>query len=176
MSTNLLEYISWTRKNRKSIKNSQILFISIFQKHLTLFLTQTSAMGFPLTCAGPQDSYLTNPYWWNFIRTQQWITTGEWPRSNTFSHFHRGINNIINAMPDVTIKLFAIDVYSCCNSNHNLQRAIDQLIVWRNTWQLKLASEKCCLFHIYSRSDKTHPCHFSRWIFGDPSDHSNNPI
>ena len=78
-----------------------------------------------------------------------------------FIFINLDLADIINTIPNVTMKLFADDVklYACSDSCHNLQKAIDKLMDWSDMWQLRLASEKCCMCHVYSRSDKRHPIH-----------------
>ena len=81
--------------------------------------------------------------------------------STLFLIFINDITDINNTIHNVTMKLFDDDVklYACSDSSYNLQRAIDKLIDWSDTWQMRLASEKCCLCQVYRRSEKRHETH-----------------
>lgn len=69
----------------------------------------------------------------------------------------------INDLPDVVenvVKLFADDTklykaVSCPADCDSLQRDLDSLSTWSNTWQLKFNASKCHCMHI----GKNNPCH-----------------
>ena len=65
------------------------------------------------------------------------------------------INDLINHLEKigVRLKLFADDVKVYAeivdpSDVHQLQRAIDSLVEWAETWQLPISINKCCTMHI----------------------------
>ena len=97
-------------------------------------------------------------YWRNFIRTQtcyKWSSTGECPR---FFSFLSMTWLTSSTLTNITMKLFAEDVqlYACSDYKHSLQRAIDKLIDWSDTWQLRCVV--CVMFTDVLREgfDQTH--------------------
>ena len=77
-------------------------------------------------------------------RTHVASIAGECPQTNIFLIFINDVTDIINTIPNVTMKLYADDVkLYACSASYNLQRALDKLIDWSDSWQLRLASEKC---------------------------------
>jgi len=50
----------------------------------------------------------------------------------------------------ITIKMFADDskMYADIADITRLQAALDRMVQWAETWQLKLSIDKCCVLHI----------------------------